>query len=677
MEEKKGLRYYTPAIIFLILASVIISNIVAVFSPIFGNFLEDRVKFEDRIIRDASYSTSLYPSLTEINGDKVRNYRDYYTSNDIFNKNFIKYYSLKNYSYNGKNIDYYMTNDKLYTDNDKKELEIVKKKIENPYILFRYSNGRNEVEVVNGEKLTDIQNKYKDHVYYELKNMSYDDLSEYEKIDINSVEAIYEFTPEINSLSDYIENSSSMLKISSNIIILAILNFAFFSLFALFTSYEKSKNVRFYKSIKSIPIEVLLVMIAIAFMIGYFSVIYVFGYLPEMGNFIPNKVVMSFSFSLALVVMIISTYHLFTGLKSLYHEGLKSYVFQNSIIVRLTKGVFSLIRRILSRLYRMIVGNNITNKRKRFLSFILFAFLASIPFGFRPDFVFWILVALSIIYYVMGRFLGQVQEIEEATEKIKNGDFDIKLEEENTYFGNINKNLNNIKLALNNAMEKELKSERLKTELISNVSHDLKTPLTSMINYSELAQDSTLSEEERRKYLEIVNEKSNKLKQLIENLFEVAKVSSNNVKLNKMQIDLNQMIEQMIGEWDQEFASKNLQVVFNTNKEATILELDGEQTSRIFDNLFSNIYKYAQENTRVYVDLNQAYDTVISFKNVSKYALNISPDELRERFTRGDESRNTEGSGLGLAIASSLTELQGGTFDIQIDGDLFKIKIVF
>ena len=186
------------------------------------------------------------------------------------------------------------------------------------------------------------------------------------------------------------------------------------------------------------------------------------------------------------------------------------------------------------------------------------------------------------------------------------------------------------------------------------------------------------SDEDIKKYIKTINEKSLKLKTLIENLFEVAKVNSNNIELNKMNIDIVQMLSQTIGEWSDEFSSRNIEAILNSNEDSIILNLDGEQTYRIFDNVFSNISKYAQDNTRVYIDvLKSENKSKITIKNVSKYSLNISAQELRERFIRGDESRNTEGSGLGLAIATSLTEIQGGKFDIEIDGDLFKVIIEF
>ena len=227
-------------------------------------------------------------------------------------------------------------------------------------------------------------------------------------------------------------------------------------------------------------------------------------------------------------------------------------------------------------------------------------------------------------------------------------------------------------------MENAVKSERMKTELITNVSHDLKTPLTSIINYSELLVDDSLNIEDQKSYANIINEKSHKLRVLIENLFEISKVSSQNIELNLEEIDFSQLVEQVIGEWDDKLIEKNISTNLIIPEKPIILNLDGNQTYRVLENVFSNIEKYALENTRVYVDLlKEENGAELIVKNISKYPLNITPDELKERFTRGDASRNTEGSGLGLSIASSLTEIQGGEFKIDIDGDLFKITIKF
>lgn len=567
-------------------------------------------------------------------------------------------------------------------------------KIDLPYIHVKKNDITNKeyeselkFEVKNSEKLSAFQNKIVDylkksfeekeineHIFYDAE--IYEN-TEFTKLNyIKDYEAIFVINPVVQRLENIINERVNLDKIVFNCIIFSVIMLFLYIIITSITQYQKSKKVRFYQILEIIPVEIWFLLIFIPYLFIHFGNMYVYEKIYKEIK-IDSKIIISFSYSMLLISMIIVIYYIIHSLKSFYNEGTKSYVVRNSIIYRVIMWMFSFLSRIVSIIYRTIIGVNIKNKSIRLLIFIILSLLGYILSGFDLVFIFlWVLVLL-FIYYIINKLLGDVKNIEDATYEINKGNFNVNLNEDNTYFGNISRNLNNINETLTKAMEKELKSERMKTELISNVSHDLKTPLTAIINYSDLASKENASQEDIKRYVQIINEKSIKLKSLIENLFEVAKVTSNNIRLNKVKIDLNLMIDQMVGEWDQEFSVRNLDVVFNSNKESTIVELDGEQTSRIFDNLFSNINKYALENTRVYIDLKQDERTTLIIKNVSKYGLNISPDELKERFTRGDESRNTEGSGLGLAIASSLTELQGGTFDIEIDGDLFKIVIVF
>ena len=228
-----------------------------------------------------------------------------------------------------------------------------------------------------------------------------------------------------------------------------------------------------------------------------------------------------------------------------------------------------------------------------------------------------------------------------------------------------------------NAIEESLKSERLKTELITNVSHDIKTPLTSIINYVDLLKKEDIQNKKAKEYIEILDNKSQRLKKLTEDLIEASKVSSGNVKLNIENINIKELINQTIGEFKDRFEEKGLKIETQISDENLTIKADNRYVYRIIKNLFSNITKYAQENSRVYIDIerNRNYRVHICIKNISKEKLNINADELMQRFVRGDKSRYTEGSGLGLSIAKSLTQLQNGEFSIKIDGDLFRVDI--
>ena len=222
------------------------------------------------------------------------------------------------------------------------------------------------------------------------------------------------------------------------------------------------------------------------------------------------------------------------------------------------------------------------------------------------------------------------------------------------------------------------KSQQMKYELITNVSHDLKTPLTAIITYVDLLKNPELSEEERKSYVETLDLKSQRLKVLIEDLFEVSKANSGNVQMNFMDVDVVKLMKEVRVEMSDKIEQSNLDFRFNLPEEKVILSLDGQRTYRIFENLLNNAIKYAMPFTRVYVDIfNGDSEVVITFKNMSAQELNFDAEHLTERFVRGDSARNSEGSGLGLAIAKSFTELQNGQFDISIDGDLFKVTIRF
>lgn len=238
--------------------------------------------------------------------------------------------------------------------------------------------------------------------------------------------------------------------------------------------------------------------------------------------------------------------------------------------------------------------------------------------------------------------------------------------------------INNIGGGLDAAVENSLKKERMQTELITHVSHDLKTPLTSIINYVDLMKRENPTDPKIQEYLRILDEKSQRLKVLTEDVVEASKASTGNIKLEMNDIDFVEMVQQVIGEFEEKFQEKNLTMMVHFTDEPSIIYADGQRMWRVLENVFGNVVKYAMEGTRVYAEIsNRNKKVTFSLKNISAQPLNISADELTERFIRGDVARNTEGSGLGLSIAKSLTELQGGEFKLYLDGDLFKVMITF
>ena len=239
-------------------------------------------------------------------------------------------------------------------------------------------------------------------------------------------------------------------------------------------------------------------------------------------------------------------------------------------------------------------------------------------------------------------------------------------------------NLNRISEGVVKAVNERMKSEHLKTELITNVSHDIKTPLTSIINYSDLIEKEETENEKIKEYAEVLHRQSSRLKKLIEDLVDASKASTGNVEMNLEICDVGVLLEQACGEFSQRMFDKNMDLVSKQPQEPVRIMADPKLLWRVFDNLMTNICKYAMAGTRVYLSVEeQKGQAVISFKNISEYPLDITAEELMERFVRGDRSRHTEGNGLGLSIAKSLTELQNGSLELVVDGDLFKVLLSF
>ncbi len=285
-----------------------------------------------------------------------------------------------------------------------------------------------------------------------------------------------------------------------------------------------------------------------------------------------------------------------------------------------------------------------------------------------------------IIAAVLILAFSQMNQLKKAGINMAQGDLDNKIDTEHMMweFKKHGENLNQLHDGITIALNERMKSEHFKTELITNVSHDIKTPLTSIINYIDLLQKDGVTEEEKKEYLEVLTRQSSRLKKLIDDLIEASKASTGNLEVQWEKCDVDILLTQTLGEFEEKFNSSNLELIIKKCEQPAIISADNRHIWRIFDNLMNNICKYAQPGTRVYV--NQEIDNgkvSIIFKNTSKYPLNISSEELMERFVRGDGSRNTEGSGLGLSIAKNLTELMNGDFKIYIDGDLFKVVLKF
>lgn len=328
------------------------------------------------------------------------------------------------------------------------------------------------------------------------------------------------------------------------------------------------------------------------------------------------------------------------------------------------------------------INQKATGTKRLFLYYMIFILVSIILASMFTNGIGGILLSVFWIwsYCKLKEYIIKQEEIKNALKNIYEGKTDVNLKEEELQgvLKEMAVYVNDIAGGFSNAIEENLKSERLKTELITNVSHDIKTPLTSIINYVDLLKKENIKDEKVNEYIQILDNKSQRLKKLTEDLVEASKVSSGNVKLNIEEINLKELINQTIGEFKDKFEKKNLNIETKMPEKEIMIKADSRYMYRIVENLFGNITKYALYNSRVYIDIEEKNKEIkISIKNISKDKLNISSDELMQRFVRGDKSRYTEGSGLGLSIAQSLTELQKGKFNLTIDGDLFKVELIW
>ncbi len=400
----------------------------------------------------------------------------------------------------------------------------------------------------------------------------------------------------------------------------------------------------------------------VAFGPGYSS----FMHFETIIAFILSMLLISFFLTIALIqaVLLIKSVKDWKNFMDEWHESL----------------TYKVAKKFLERLKNAFLDQTTGTQILLIFGLVFILGMGAITLFMHPFLLFLYVIVLGVIGIPIAvtilNKIGEFNRIVAYTDDIAAGKMNKDLNlSGNTVLVRLAANINLLKQGVKTSQSEQAKSERLKTELITNVSHDLRTPLTSIITYTELLKQQDI-DEENKAYLEIIDRKSKRLKVLIDDLFEVSKMASGNMELKKDKVDLVQLLHQALGEYDDMIKGSSLEFRISHDDPPINAFVDGQKLWRVFDNLIANILKYSLENSRVYINLNATQDLAsITFKNISKYELKDNSDELFERFKRGDTSRHTEGSGLGLAIAQSIVELHNGRLEIETDGDLFKVTV--
>ena len=594
--------------------------------------------------------------------------------------------NLKYYYYNTINNK---TNTTLNENKDKYQFYAVVNFDNNGNVdVSEINGGDKEVLKSNIEcSLIDIRNEY------DISNSDYEE--GYYNIDIKPIKNmtfVYEVPKTITSYDNIrwgIENADISIYESMGaggaFIIAGIV-----ALIALIFPIKKAKSTILFRKISKIPFEVWIIIIGLAIaalgplagqlikatLNGDLQVIFV-EIIPSL--IIPERIIWIFNFIIWLLSYS-AVFFFVLVIKYVFNVGVIDYIKERTIFGMVIMLCVRIIKRTLDEITKVDLRekNNKLIIKLLAINAVILLIITSIWFFGIPVVILYSVILFFIIRKYVDKISEKYSKLREATSKIAEGNLDVKIEEDLGLFEPFKGDLEKIQCGFKKAVDEEVKSQRMKTDLISNVSHDLKTPLTAIITYADLLKDENLSDEKRKQYIETLDRKAQRLQVLIENLFEVSKATSGNITLNIENIDVVSLMKQTLFELEDKLEEASLLVRKNMPKEKVILPLDSQRTFRVFENLIINITKYAMPNTRVFIDIIENEDDVaIIMKNMAAEEITFNVDTIAERFVRGDESRNTEGSGLGLAIAKSFVELQGGTFNISVDGDLFKVKIVF
>jgi signal transduction histidine kinase len=549
-------------------------------------------------------------------------------------------------------------------------------------IEYKIKNNLSEFRTEN--IFQNITDKYDSFVYNPIRNVTF----------IYGVSKDLKYNDEISMKLKYSQKESY-----NNIAYIYILILVgIITILSLLIPFKFEKEVIMSKLFFKIPFEI--ISISMTMLIGFMclasgdlifytlngdfvtKVLIPIGIEANMGGvavYIFNIIYWSVFISLIFISVVI--------IKNIFKMGITNYIKENSIIIKALKLIKKLVNRFMKQIKKMVIyisTIDLTDKSdKAIVKLLAVNFVIISIFCFLWFFGVLLGLVYSIVLFIfLRKYLNNIKNkyeiLLDATNKIAEGNLDVKIDEDLGLFNPFKDQVIKIQSGFKKAVNEEVKSQRMKTDLISNVSHDLKTPLTSIITYVDLLKGENVTEEERKAYINTLDKKSQRLKFLIEDLFEVSRATSGNINLNLVKVDIVELMRQTEIELEDKIKNANLKIrnYFSGNK--IVLELDSQKTFRIFENLLNNVVKYAMEGSRVYVDIIENNEVAeITIKNMSAEEINFDSEDIVERFQRGDKSRNTEGSGLGLAIVKSFVEVQDGTFNIEVDGDLFKVTIKF
>lgn len=547
------------------------------------------------------------------------------------------------------------------------------------YLNLEYDENK---DLANIESSMDIswENNATNRLEYIIKNQD----EEIENIPITMIYVINDETLRLGgSISDrirdfYLERYLMLIVGIGAVFMLGIL------LWSGFTDSSKQQSNNLIKGTNKIPIEIKSLMIFAFVSLFYFSIAVTANgsldyYTTDLifENIIVDANMFFYIIGIPLTFLLYTFIYIFIAdTKNIYRQGIYKTCMENSIVGRIFIGCGGYMKNTLNSIFSFDIKN--TENRKMIMALgINLIVLFFIAYAGALGMILAVVYTVFLFKYLKNK-LRDINKLYLVTEELSYGEFDQELDYDLGMFTPIVENLGKIRSGFKLAVDREIKGQNLKTELISNVSHDLKTPLTSIISYVDLLKKEPKSSDIQEEYIDILDKKSQRLSLLIEDLFEASKAASGNISLNLEPIDIVSLLRQTIGEREGDINASGLIFRMDIKEEKIICNLDGKRTFRIFDNLISNILKYSLSNSRVYIETDVYDDRVdLIFKNISAYEMNFNPEDMLERFTRGDKSRNTDGSGLGLSIARSFSELQGGSLSISVDGDLFKVVVSF